>query len=97
MVAYIVFVSLHSVFIHANLGFRFGWLRYVFATPQFHHWHHGAEPEAIDKNFAVHVDRAVTEATDIENVSLLAVIRLAKSSLAFVPNSMNKFSECRAK
>ena len=55
MVAYIVFVSLHSVFIHSNLGFRFGWLRYVFATPQFHHWHHGAEPEAIDKNFAVHV------------------------------------------
>lgn len=55
MVAYIVFVSLHSVFIHSNLAFRFGWLRYVFATPQFHHWHHGAEPEAIDKNFAVHV------------------------------------------
>jgi sterol desaturase/sphingolipid hydroxylase (fatty acid hydroxylase superfamily) len=55
MVAYIVFVSLHSVFIHSNLAFRFGWLRYVFATPQFHHWHHGAEAEAIDKNFAVHV------------------------------------------
>ncbi len=55
MVAYIIFVSLHSVFIHSNLGIRFGWLRYVFATPQFHHWHHGAEPEAIDKNFAVHV------------------------------------------
>jgi sterol desaturase/sphingolipid hydroxylase (fatty acid hydroxylase superfamily) len=55
MVAYIIFVSLHSVFIHSNLNFKFGWLRYVFATPQFHHWHHGAEPEAIDKNFAVHV------------------------------------------
>ena len=23
-------------------------------TPAFHHWHHGAEPEAVDKNFAVH-------------------------------------------
>jgi len=54
MYAYIVFVSLHSVFIHANLGFQFGWWRYIFATPQFHHWHHGAEAEAIDKNFAVH-------------------------------------------
>lgn len=28
--------------------------QYVFSTPQFHHWHHGAEDEAIDKNFAVH-------------------------------------------
>ncbi|MBU6238595.1 MAG: sterol desaturase family protein [Planctomycetes bacterium] len=54
MYAYIVFVSLHSVFIHANLGFHLGWWRYIFATPQFHHWHHGAEEEAIDKNFAVH-------------------------------------------
>jgi len=54
MYAYIVFVALYSVFIHANLGMTFGPLRYVFATPQFHHWHHGAEPEAIDKNFAVH-------------------------------------------
>lgn len=41
-VAFIVFVSLHSVFIHANLGFHLGWWRYGFATPQFHHWHHGA-------------------------------------------------------
>ncbi len=55
MYAYIVFVSLHSVFIHANVGIRFGWLRYLFATPQFHHWHHGADEEAIDKNFAVHL------------------------------------------
>jgi sterol desaturase/sphingolipid hydroxylase (fatty acid hydroxylase superfamily) len=23
-------------------------------TPQFHHWHHAIEREAIDKNFAVH-------------------------------------------
>ncbi len=55
MYAYIVFVSLHSVLIHANLGVKLGWWRFLFATPQFHHWHHGAEPEAIDKNFAVHV------------------------------------------
>ncbi len=51
---YIVFVAVESVFIHSNLNFRFGWLRYVIATPQFHHWHHGCEAEAIDKNFAVH-------------------------------------------
>lgn len=55
MVAYIVFVSLHSVFIHSNLRFKFGPLRWVFATPQFHHWHHTAEAEGIDKNYAVHL------------------------------------------
>lgn len=54
MITYIVFVALHSVFIHANLRFRFGWWRYIFTTPQFHHWHHGFEAEAINKNYAVH-------------------------------------------
>jgi len=24
-------------------------------TPRFHHWHHSAQPEALDKNFAVHL------------------------------------------
>jgi lathosterol oxidase len=53
--AYLVFVSFHAVFIHANVGFRFGWLDWVIATPRFHHWHHSAEKRAIDKNFAVHL------------------------------------------
>ena len=26
----------------------------LIATPAFHHWHHSAEREAVDKNFAVH-------------------------------------------
>ena len=52
---YIVFVSLQATFIHANVRFEFGPLRWFLATPQFHHWHHGAEREAVDKNFAVHL------------------------------------------
>jgi sterol desaturase/sphingolipid hydroxylase (fatty acid hydroxylase superfamily) len=55
LVAYVAFVSIQATFIHANVRFNFGALRWVMATPQFHHWHHGAEPEAIDKNFAVHL------------------------------------------
>ncbi len=55
MVAYIVFVSLHSVFIHANLRTKFGPFRWVFSTPQYHHWHHTAEAEGINKNYAVHL------------------------------------------
>lgn len=53
--AYVVVVSLQATFIHANVRFNFGPLRLLFATPQFHHWHHGADAEAIDKNFAVHL------------------------------------------
>ena len=55
MVSYVVLVSFQAVLIHANVRFRFGWLRWIFATPEFHHWHHTAEREAIDRNFAVHL------------------------------------------
>jgi sterol desaturase/sphingolipid hydroxylase (fatty acid hydroxylase superfamily) len=53
--AYLVFVSFHAVFVHANVRFRFGRLAQVVGTPQFHHWHHAAEREAVDRNFAVHL------------------------------------------
>ena len=51
--AYLVFVSFHAVFIHANVRFRFGWIDRVIATPRGHHWHHAPAP--VDKNFAVHL------------------------------------------
>ena len=53
--AYLVFVGFHAVFLHANVRFRFGWLAQVIGTPRFHHWHHSPAPEALDKNFAVHL------------------------------------------
>jgi len=53
--AYVVFVTFHALFIHANVGFNFGWLDWVIATPRFHHWHHAIEAEAVDKNFGVHL------------------------------------------
>jgi lathosterol oxidase len=53
LVGYLVFVSFHAVLLHANLRFRFGPLRFVLATPHFHHWHHAVEP--VDRNFAVHL------------------------------------------
>jgi lathosterol oxidase len=55
MILYVVLVSVQSVFIHANVNFRFGPLSYLLATPHFHHWHHAIDREAIDKNFAVHL------------------------------------------
>jgi lathosterol oxidase len=53
--AYLVFVSFHAVFIHANVRFSFGRLEELLVTPRFHHWHHAAADEARDRNFAVHL------------------------------------------
>ena len=51
---YIVIVGFHAVFNHANVSVNIGWLRYVIVTPNFHHWHHGSERAAIDRNYAAH-------------------------------------------
>src|SRR3954452_4200652 len=48
--AYLGLTAVQAIFIHANVRFRFGFLRWVTATPEFHHWHHAAAP--IDRNFA---------------------------------------------
>jgi sterol desaturase/sphingolipid hydroxylase (fatty acid hydroxylase superfamily) len=52
---YLAFVSFHAVFIHANFGAGVPWLEPFLATPRYHHFHHAAEAEAIDTNFAVHL------------------------------------------
>jgi sterol desaturase/sphingolipid hydroxylase (fatty acid hydroxylase superfamily) len=41
-----------SVLIHSNVRLRFGPLRFLLASPEFHHWHHSNDREARDKNFA---------------------------------------------
>jgi lathosterol oxidase len=54
IVVYVVVVVVQATFIHANVRWEFRPVRGVIATPCFHHWHHSAEREAINKNFAVH-------------------------------------------
>ncbi|MDQ3069740.1 MAG: sterol desaturase family protein [Acidobacteriota bacterium] len=51
---YVFIVAAQATFIHANVRWEFRGVRRLLATPSFHHWHHAAEREAIDKNFAVH-------------------------------------------
>jgi len=53
--AYLVFVSFHAVFIHANVRFDLRRAERWIVTPRFHHWHHAKDRAAIDKNFAVHL------------------------------------------
>lgn len=52
LVAFVPFLQLYAIFIHANVPWSFGPLRYVIATPAFHRWHHAAEEEGLNRNFA---------------------------------------------
>lgn len=46
------FTTAHSAFVHANLNWTFGPLKYVIATPVFHRWHHTAADRGGSSNFA---------------------------------------------
>jgi sterol desaturase/sphingolipid hydroxylase (fatty acid hydroxylase superfamily) len=50
--AFVVLTTLQAIFIHANVRLTFGPLRWLIATPQFHHWHHAREPRAYNSNYA---------------------------------------------
>lgn len=52
--AYVIIVGFQAVFNHANAEIKFGWLKYIIVTPQFHHWHHASDEAAIDRNYAAH-------------------------------------------
>ena len=53
--AIVVFAMLYqwqSILIHSNVSIGFGPLRWLIASPQFHHWHHSKHCKARNKNFA---------------------------------------------
>lgn len=56
MNVWIVIVGFSAVFIHANvrvpIAFAHAPLKWLIVTPDFHHWHHSSEREAIDRNYA---------------------------------------------
>jgi sterol desaturase/sphingolipid hydroxylase (fatty acid hydroxylase superfamily) len=51
---YIVIVGFQAVFNHANVSVRLGPLRYLIVTPNFHHWHHSQDNDALDRNYSAH-------------------------------------------
>jgi sterol desaturase/sphingolipid hydroxylase (fatty acid hydroxylase superfamily) len=56
MNVWIVIVGFQAVFNHANvcvpIAFARAPLKWLIVTPDFHHWHHSSEREAIDRNYA---------------------------------------------
>ncbi len=52
LAVYVPFLTFYAILLHANVGWTYGPLRYVIASPVFHRWHHSAAPESANKNFA---------------------------------------------
>ncbi len=52
--AYIIVVGFHAVLNHSNLRLPWGPLAWVIVTPDFHHWHHASDRQALDRNYAAH-------------------------------------------
>ncbi len=52
---YVLFAAFQAVYVHANVGIPMGPIKYILATPQYHHWHHSSQQPAIDTNYAVHM------------------------------------------
>ena len=53
--AYVILIGVQAVFVHANVNWDFGWVKYVLVTPQYHHWHHSDDPQYANTNYAVHL------------------------------------------
>ena len=50
--AHAVIYSWHSYLLHSNVKIKFGVLKWVVASPEYHHWHHANQREAYDQNYA---------------------------------------------
>ncbi|HZH85175.1 MAG TPA: sterol desaturase family protein [Phototrophicaceae bacterium] len=55
LLTYTIFLGFQGFLNHSNIRLNFGPLRWVIASPQFHHWHHCDDPKAHNKNFAPHL------------------------------------------
>ena len=55
LAGYLVFVSFHATFCHTDFRPDAHWLERYFVTVRYHHWHHAADMNAVDVNFAIHL------------------------------------------
>lgn len=51
LIVYAMIYRWHSILLHSNVRVDFGPLRWIVASPLFHHWHHADQPDAYDRNF----------------------------------------------
>ncbi|TFW29564.1 sterol desaturase family protein [Massilia horti] len=55
LLAYTIMLGFQGFLNHSNIKVEYGPLRWIIASPTFHHWHHCCDREAYDKNFAPHL------------------------------------------
>jgi len=55
LAGYLVFVSFHATFCHTDFRPDAHWLERYVVTVRYHHWHHAADKNAVDVNFAIHL------------------------------------------
>ena len=55
LAGYLVFVSFHATFCHTDFRPDAHWMERYFVTVRYHHWHHAADKNAVDVNFAIHL------------------------------------------
>lgn len=46
------FVVVHITLQHSNIRLRHGWINHLFATAEFHRWHHSSNPNMGNGNYA---------------------------------------------
>ena len=47
-----ILFTFHNMYVHTDVDWNHGPLKYVIASPRFHSWHHADFPEAFGKNLA---------------------------------------------
>lgn len=52
IIAVVPLVAFYVMFLHSNVKWGFGPLRWVLVSPAYHRWHHTSDEEGLDKNFA---------------------------------------------
>ena len=55
LLVFTILLGVQGFLNHSNLRANYGPLRWIVASPQFHHWHHSNDPNSYDKNFAPHL------------------------------------------
>lgn len=52
MVIHQALYQIQALLLHSNVKVSFGPLKWLIASPEYHHWHHANERDAYDRNFA---------------------------------------------
>lgn len=50
--AFVIFAPLWGLMLHMNVRWRMRWLDGIWASPDYHHWHHANHPVAMNSNYS---------------------------------------------